>query len=151
MSRGEMVVSVSLAADRRAADCKYVMALRRSPPEVEMRAEKTSGFTRSCSERAICSRRFVEDESSRGLKRNLEHREARGSMILCDPLAFNNVRFRYGKPHIPCNIIANQAKTGYMCIRLHDSPKCSLGVLCHTVCFVKNNNFVGRTWVCLAV
>lgn len=41
-----------------------------------------SGLTGTFSPLAICSRRLEVDEMSRGLKRNLEQRDARGSIIL---------------------------------------------------------------------
>ena len=71
-----------LAADKRAADWRYVMARRRSPLDVEISAERTGGETVMCSLLAICWRRADEDVMSRGLKRNLEQRDASGSMIL---------------------------------------------------------------------
>ena len=82
ISRGKMGVGGSVAPESRAADCRYVMARRRSPEDVEMRAEMTGSFTGTFSMVAMCSRRSLADEVSRGLKRNFEHRDARGSMIL---------------------------------------------------------------------
>ena len=58
------------------------MARRRSPCEVAMRASMASGEMGTFSAEAICARRVEVEIESRGLKRNLEHREARGSMIL---------------------------------------------------------------------
>jgi len=82
ISSGRIGVGGSVALESRAADCRYVMARRRSPEDVEIRAEMTAGFTGTCSTAAMCSRRSLVDELSRGLKRNFEHRDARGSMIL---------------------------------------------------------------------
>lgn len=47
-----------------------------------MRVETTESGTLMFSAAAMEARRVDVDASSRGLKRNLEHREARGSIIL---------------------------------------------------------------------
>lgn len=39
--------------DNRDADCKYVMERRRSPPEVSIKVEMTSGLTSICSALAM--------------------------------------------------------------------------------------------------
>jgi hypothetical protein len=69
-----------------------VIARRRSPAEVEMSVEMTALSpsseleSRLCrgtrSALAICMRRAEVEVESRGVKRNLEQREARGSIIL---------------------------------------------------------------------
>lgn len=64
------------------ADWKYVMDRRRSPAEVETRAETTSSVTVICSEFAICLSLKEVEFVSRGLNLNLEQRDAKGSMIL---------------------------------------------------------------------
>lgn len=82
MSLGMMSVGGFVDMERREADCRYVIARRRSPWEVLMRAEITVSDTGTFSAFAISVRRAEVDVGSRGLKRNLEHRDARGSMIL---------------------------------------------------------------------
>lgn len=67
---------------RREADCRYVIERRRSPCEVLMSAETTASETSMFSARAIVASLLVVELESRGLKRNLEQREARGSIIL---------------------------------------------------------------------
>lgn len=98
-----MGVGGSVALERRAADCRYVMARRRSPEDVEMRAEMTALFTGTCSTVAMCSRRSLADEESRGLKRNFEHRDARGSMILGAGIEPEQIVRGAG---VPCNVVA---------------------------------------------
>ena len=104
ISRGSMVDGGSVEAESRAADCRYVMARRRSPEDVEMRADITSCFTGTCSTRAICSRRCLADEESRGLKRNFEQRDASGSMILGSGFGSRCVAGVIG---IPRHVVAN--------------------------------------------
>jgi hypothetical protein len=58
------------------------MERRRSPEEVEMSVEMTEGSRGMCSAVAIWDRRAEVEVESSGVKRNLEHREARGSIIL---------------------------------------------------------------------
>lgn len=58
------------------------MERRKSPEEVEMSVEMTDGSRGMCSAAAIWERRAEVEVESSGVKRNLEHREARGSMIL---------------------------------------------------------------------
>lgn len=70
------------AEDNREADCRYVIARRRSPPETARRASVTGGVIGIFSVSAMCCTRTADETLSRGLKRNLEHREARGSIIL---------------------------------------------------------------------
>ena len=68
--------------DNREADCRYVMARRRSPEEVVMRASITFESILIFSVEAMYdSLRDAASESS-GVKRNFEHRDARGSIIL---------------------------------------------------------------------
>lgn len=70
-------------AERREADCKYVIERRRSPEEVEISVEMTEGSRWMCSAVAIWKRRVEVEMESSGVKRNFEHRDARGSIILC--------------------------------------------------------------------
>jgi hypothetical protein len=58
------------------------MERRRSPEEVEISVEMTEGSRGICSAVAIWERRAKVEVGSSGVKRNLEHREARGSIIL---------------------------------------------------------------------
>jgi hypothetical protein len=99
-----MGVGGSVAPERRAADCRYVMARRRSPEDVEIRAEMTVSFTGTCSTVAMCSRRSLADELSRGLKRNFEHRDASGSMILDANVGRKHIARRTG---VPCHVVAH--------------------------------------------
>jgi hypothetical protein len=69
-------------AERREADWRYVMERRRSPEEVEMSVEMTEGSRGMCSAAAIWKSRVDVDFESSGVKRNFEHRDARGSIIL---------------------------------------------------------------------
>lgn len=139
-----------MLADRRCADCKYVIARRMSPPEVLIKAETTAGSSGTCSAVAISSKRADVEESERGVKRNFEHLEARGSMIL-----FRLVGEEVGaNPDINCapgDIVAHKAETSDPRICLHDAPQRALSVLCHGVCFVQNDNLVRRTRICLSI
>lgn len=67
---------------KREADCKYVIARRKSPPETAIREFMAAGDMVIFSVLAMCCRRNDVEEVSRGLKRNLEQREASGSIIL---------------------------------------------------------------------
>ena len=67
---------------RRDADCRYVMERRKSPCEVLMSVSMTVSGTSMFSALAMEASRAEVEASSSGLKRNFEHREARGSMIL---------------------------------------------------------------------
>lgn len=58
------------------------MARRRSPDEAEIRVSRTAGEAGTFSVEEMCWRRARVDVGSSGLKRNLEQRDARGSMIL---------------------------------------------------------------------
>jgi hypothetical protein len=69
--------------DNREADCRYVMARRRSPEEVLMRVSMTFESIVILSAEAMYDNLSDADSESRGVKRNFEHRDARGSMILC--------------------------------------------------------------------
>jgi len=64
------------------ADWRYVMDRRRSPAEVETRADMTSSAICTFSESAICESLAEVELVSRGLNLNLEQRDAKGSMIL---------------------------------------------------------------------
>lgn len=68
--------------ESREADCRYVIARRRSPEEVDIKASMTPASTLMCSASAMYARRDVEEVESSGVKRNLEQRDARGSIIL---------------------------------------------------------------------
>jgi hypothetical protein len=61
-----------------------VMDRRRSPAEVLISVEMTSGLIGTCSVAAMYESREDVEEASRGVNRNLEQRDARGSMILRD-------------------------------------------------------------------
>ena len=52
---------------------------------------------------------------------------------------------------LPSNIIADETEPSYPCVRFHYASERALGVLGHRIRFIKNNNFVGRTWICLPV
>ncbi len=58
------------------------MARRRSPEEARIRASTTEGSTVMCSEVAMYISRLDDDWLSKEVKRNLEQRDARGSIIL---------------------------------------------------------------------
>lgn len=64
------------------AVCRYVIALRRSPPESRRMSSSTPGSASTPSLFAIISMRACDELCSSGRKRNLEHRDATGSMIL---------------------------------------------------------------------
>ena len=68
--------------DNREADCRYVIARRRSPDEVVIRASITFGLIVIFSFEAMYDNLIDADSEFRGVKRNFEHRDARGSMIL---------------------------------------------------------------------
>ena len=68
--------------DNREADCRYVIARRRSPEEVVMRASITFESIVIFSVEAMWDNLRDADSESKGVKRNFEHRDARGSMIL---------------------------------------------------------------------
>lgn len=82
MSAGVIGLGGFVDSARREADWRYVIDRLRSPSDVRMRAENAGGETVMCSERAMCSSRDLVAESSNGVNLNLEHRDARGSMIL---------------------------------------------------------------------
>ena len=69
-------------AERREADWRYVIERRRSPDEVDMSVEMTEGSRVMRSAVAIWESRTEVEAESRGVKRNLEQRDARGSIIL---------------------------------------------------------------------
>jgi len=68
--------------ERREADCRYVIARRKSPDEVDIKVSMTGLSTLMCSASAMYTRRDVDEVASSGVKRNLEQRDARGSIIL---------------------------------------------------------------------
>ena len=106
------------AEDNRDADCRYVIARRRSPPETVINASTTEAVTGTRSHSAMCCRRAADEELSRGLKRNLEHREASGSMILRD---CQNTRPRDTvESPSPGHIIAHQTEPCNASICLHN-------------------------------
>jgi len=82
MSCGVMGVCGSVDVERRDADWRYVIERRRSPEEVEMSVAITEGSRGMRSVVAIWDRRVEVEIESSGVKRNLEHRDARGSIIL---------------------------------------------------------------------
>ncbi len=67
---------------RRDADCKYVIARRKSPPDVVINSSMTELSAPMFSALDIIVSRADADALSRGVKRNFEQREANGSMIL---------------------------------------------------------------------
>ena len=82
ISDGRIGVGGFVEEDNREADCRYVMARRRSPDEVVMRASMTFESIVIFSVEAIYDNLIDADSESSGVKRNFEHRDARGSMIL---------------------------------------------------------------------
>ena len=78
--------------DNREADCRYVMARRRSPDEVVMRASITFESIVIFSFEAMYDNLIDADSESSGVKRNFEHRDARGSMILYSVLRLDMER-----------------------------------------------------------
>lgn len=51
----------------------------------------------------------------------------------------------------PSNVVANETEPCVLGVLLHDSPKSTLRVLRHRVCFIENDDFVRWAWICLAV
>jgi hypothetical protein len=82
MSRGAIGAGGSVEVASLDADWRYVIDRRRSPAEVETRAEMTSSVTCTRSESAICASLAEVEPVSRGLNLNLEQRDAKGSIIL---------------------------------------------------------------------
>jgi hypothetical protein len=100
-----------------------------------MRVENTGAETETCSAAAICWRRAVADIESCGVKRNLEHREARGSIILP---AFS---CRLNIPKLVCSpshVVADKTEPCYTCVVLHYTTQGALCILSHRICFIKN-------------
>src|SRR5687768_9828805 len=58
---------------------------------------------------------------------------------------------RVGSAYIPCNIVADQAKTRDLGVGFHYPTKGTLGVLCHGVRFVEDDDFVRWTRVGFAI
>ena len=52
---------------------------------------------------------------------------------------------------LPSDIIANKTESRYARVCLHDSSQCTLRILGHRIGFIKNDDFVRRTWVCFSV
>lgn len=118
---------------------------RRSPAEVETRAEMTCSVTCTCSESAICASLAEVELISRGLNLNLEQREAKGSMILRGPRQ-PDVAKQWGRSK-PRNVIAHETKASNSCICLHDATQGTLGVLGHRIGLIQNNYLVRWTRV----
>jgi hypothetical protein len=51
----------------------------------------------------------------------------------------------------PSNIIANKTEPCYPRVSLHNASQCTLRILGHRICFIENDNFIGRTRICLPV
>lgn len=82
MSAGVIGVGGVVLCARRDADWRYVIERRRSPCEVPMSVAMTGAGTAMFSADAIDASRAEVEASSSGLKRNLEQRDASGSMML---------------------------------------------------------------------
>ena len=85
-----------------------------------MRESMTEESREMFSAEAIWVRRWEVEMLSRGLKRNLEQREARGSMILCSQV-FNILRSAGVDGHAPRNVVTHETKPCYTSIVLHYS------------------------------
>lgn len=131
--------------ESRDADCRYVMARRRSPDEVLIRALITAGFASMCSVVAIYESREKEDFESSGVNRNLEQRDARGSMILM--ICYTMMRELRQDHGAPSDIVAHKTESCNSSICFHYSAERPLSILRHGIGFVKDDDFVGRTWV----
>ena len=116
------------------------MDRRRSPAEVETRAETTSSATCTCSECAICAILAKVELVSRGLNRNLEQRDAKGSIILRGARQLGTVKGR-GSDR-PCNVVAHETKAGNPCICLHDTTQCTLGILGHRISLIQDDYLI---------
>lgn len=117
---------------------------------MEMSVEITEESMGMPSAAAMLERRADVEVGSRGVKRNLEQRDASGSIILPkDQLCENSCV--YSRVYAPSDIIADQTKSCYPGIGLHDSSERTLRILCHRVCFIKNYDLVRRTWIRLPV
>ena len=81
MSSDVISVGGFVEDERREADCRYVIARRRSPLDTEIKVLITGSGMGTCSASAICFMREEVEDVSSGLKRNFEQREARGSII----------------------------------------------------------------------
>ena len=122
------------------ADWRYVIDRRRSPAEVETRAEITSSATCTCSERAICASLAEVEFVSRGLNLNLEQRDAKGSMILRETHQPETLeRWLLNRPR---NVVAHETKASNSCVRLHDTTQGTLGVLGHRISLIQNNYLI---------
>jgi hypothetical protein len=122
-----------------------------------MRVSMTWGVMSMFSWEAMKKRREKEEVESRGVKRNLEQREARGSMMLdefgigIDFLVRNGWREKRGDASVPSDVVAHQAESSDFGVCFHNSAEGTLGVLGHGVRFVQYDDFVRWTWVCFAV
>ena len=91
---------------------------------------------------AIISTRCIVLVESSGLNRNLEQREARGSMILFVVIVHvMSPRVLSILPRLcsPGHIVADETKSSDLRVRLHDPPQRALGVLGHRVGFVQDD------------
>lgn len=95
-----------------------------------MSVSTTSGSREMFSADAICVRRVEVEMLSSGLKRNFEHREASGSIIL-ERATSVTVLSVLGGGNVPSHIIAYQTESRYPRVVLHDSPQCCLRILGH--------------------
>jgi hypothetical protein len=125
------------------------MDRRRSPAEVETRAEMTSSLTCTFSESAIWVSLAEVELVSRGLNLNLEQRDAKGSMILANTCQLEVLK-QWGL-NGPRNVIAHETEAGNSRICLHDTAQGTLGILSHRISLVEDNYFVGWTRVGFSV
>ena len=91
---------------------------------------------------------------SSGLNRNLEQREARGSMILFVVIVHvMSPRVLSILPRLcsPGHIVADETKSSDLRVRLHDPPQRALGVLGHRVGFVQDDQLERGLRVDLAI
>lgn len=116
------------------------MDRRRSPVEVETRAEITSSVTCTCSESAIFASLAEVELVSRGLNLNLEQRDAKGSMILRGAHQLRTVKWR--RSNGPCNVVAHKTKAGNPCICLHDTTQGTLSILGHGISLIEDDYLI---------
>ena len=96
-----------------------------------MRAATTASETSMFSARAIVASLFVVELESRGLKRNLEQREASGSIILRIMRHLSRIGEGLEREDEPCHVVADEAEAGDAGVGFHDSAEGGLGVLGH--------------------
>jgi len=125
------------------------MDRRRSPAEVETRAEMTSSATCTCSEIAICASLAEVEPVSRGLNLNFEQRDANGSMILRGIHQPDTLK----QWHLnrPCDVVAHETKSSNSCICLHDTTQGTLGILGHGVSLIQYDYLIRWTRVCFPI